>query len=251
MWIGDERRNAAWDALCTLKRAFDAAAPALPDEARRQAERALGRCKSSDWYWWMGFDEPVPAVLRFDAAFREALLAVYAAIGRPAPDDLPGTFSRLGHSLHGPVSMQDLAHAIAQAIGMEITVPVPEGELNWNSHQPVAPGSPLAEFLAAQGAEGWLFVVPAIELPGAHRPAAFKYAEIRIALEKANQRFFEGRARLVNGDVHPGLLVIGVDREQARRVVERFRVVGGVWGEEDGAGEVLVVGGGRAAGGKA
>lgn len=238
MWIGDARRNRAWDALCELKQAFDLAAPTLDSAALAEAERALGRCESSDWFWWLGMDEPVSAVLRFDALFRQALLDAYAAIGRAA-SALPPNFSRLGHSRHGPIPTDVLAQAMAQAIGMDITVPVPGAELSWNSHQPVGEGSPLASFLALQGVQEWLFAVPAIELPEQHRPAAFKYAEVRIALEKSNLRYFEGRARLRNGDVHPGLLAIGVGRDHTQGLADRFRLPGVIWGTCGARGEVV------------
>lgn len=220
MWIGDERRNAAWDALCTLKRAFDAAAPTLSPAQLALARHALSRCESSDWYWWLGFDEPAEAVLRFDRLFQHCLRATYAALGAE-PQGIARAYSRLGHGLHGDVPVHDLALAMAKAIGMVLTVSVPEGELSWNSNEP----SPVIhDFLRAQGASGWSFVVPAIELPGAHRPAVFKYAEIKIALEKSQLRFFEGRAALTNGEVQPGLLVIGADRAAAQGLADRFRL---------------------------
>lgn len=220
MWIGDERRNAAWDSLCALKRTFDAVSPTLSAAQLALAQHALSRCESSDWYWWLGFDEPAEAVLRFDRLFQHCLQATYKALGTE-PQGIARAYSRLGHGLHSEVQVHDLALAMAKAIGMVLTVSVPEGELVWNSNE----ASPVIhDFLRSQGAGGWSFVVPAIELPGAHRPAVFKYAEIKIALEKSQLRFFEGRAVLTNGEVQPGLLVIGADRAAAQGLADRFRL---------------------------
>jgi alpha-amylase/alpha-mannosidase (GH57 family) len=222
MWMGDERRNAAWDALCALKRAFDAAAPSLPAELRLQAERALGQCESSDWFWWMGFDEPRDAVLRFDRAFRELLQCTYALIGMPPPA-MAQAYSRLGHALHAPVAVEDLALVMSQAIAMNMTVPVPEGDLTWNTH---GERPELLHFLADQRVQGWMVIVPALDVAAdAAGRASFKYAEIKIALEKSGQRFFEGRAALATGEVHAALLVIGVDRVAAQGLTDRFRLL--------------------------
>jgi hypothetical protein len=69
-------------------------------------------------------------------------------------------------------------------------------------------------------------IVPALDAAAdAAGRASFKYAEIKIALEKAGQRFFEGRAALATGEVHAALLVIGVDRAAAQGLADRFRLL--------------------------
>jgi len=219
MWIGDPARNRGWDALVQLKHAFDAALPRLDAAQREQASVALGRCEGSDWLWWMGFDEPREAVLTFDRAYKRGLAEAYEAIGTAAPPT-EADFSRVGHAITAPVSTLELATAMARAMGMQITVEVPEGTLQWGD-QPTSPA--IDEFLERQEAAGWLFHVPAIDVGGA-QAAFFKYAEIRIALEKSNVRFFEGRALLSTKGIEPGILVVGVDRAVAQRLVDRFRM---------------------------
>lgn len=79
-WIGSAAKNQAWELLIEAKRRFDAA----PDR-QAAAQRALGICEGSDWFWWPGMPHPGAAVADFDRLFREHLKALYRALDAPAP----------------------------------------------------------------------------------------------------------------------------------------------------------------------
>ncbi|MBS0580032.1 MAG: glycoside hydrolase [Proteobacteria bacterium] len=90
-WIGDPAKNRAWDLLCEAKQAFDGAAGGLSAAQRAAAERQLGLCESSDWFWWFGDYNPAEAVSQFDQLYRRQLASLYHMLGLqvPAALDLP------------------------------------------------------------------------------------------------------------------------------------------------------------------
>jgi hypothetical protein len=98
---------------------------------------------------------------------------------------------------------------------------LPEGLTEWTleTHEEV-----LGCYLAEQAQVGWLFALPDVSAIEGDTASVFKYAEIKIALEKANQRYFEGVAMLTSGRVLPGLLVFGTDEPAARHLAQRFRL---------------------------
>lgn len=80
-WIGSAGKNQAWELLIEAKRCFDAA----PSRHQAAAQRALGVCEGSDWFWWPGMPHPGAAVADFDRLFREHLKALYRTLGTAAP----------------------------------------------------------------------------------------------------------------------------------------------------------------------
>jgi alpha-amylase/alpha-mannosidase (GH57 family) len=94
-WIGDGDKNRGWDLLVEAKQAFDRslAAGVLSADGRRQAERQLALCESSDWFWWFGDYNPYEAVREFDALFRHQLTCLYQLLGQPVPANLSVTIS--------------------------------------------------------------------------------------------------------------------------------------------------------------
>lgn len=86
-WIGETDKNHAWDLLGDAKRAFDAAVAAgrVSGERLREAERQLGVCEGSDWFWWFGDYNPAESVRDFDRLFRMQLAKLYHLIGEEPP----------------------------------------------------------------------------------------------------------------------------------------------------------------------
>ncbi|WP_029922596.1 glycoside hydrolase family 57 protein [Nevskia soli] len=82
-WIGSSSKNHAWDLLIEAKRCFDASTHPSPS-----AQRAMGVCEGSDWFWWPGMPHPGAAVAEFDHLFRAHLKALYRALGTEPPEAL-------------------------------------------------------------------------------------------------------------------------------------------------------------------
>lgn len=97
-WIGSREKNHAWDLLCAAKQSFDLAMASgrLGEAERETALRQLAVCESSDWFWWMGDDNPAHAVASFDRLFRVNLARLYELLHLPAPEALQEPISRGG-----------------------------------------------------------------------------------------------------------------------------------------------------------
>ena len=97
-WVGHPAKNRGWEMLAHAKKAFDAvmAQGTLEPDTRERAERQLGICEGSDWFWWFGDDNPEAAVRDFDQLFREHLTRLYQIIGRAPPEYLAHPFTRGG-----------------------------------------------------------------------------------------------------------------------------------------------------------
>ena len=87
-WIGDEDKNRAWDMLGDAKHAFDAAVAAgrLSGAQLHDAQRQLGVCEGSDWFWWFGDYNPSDSVRDFDRLYRLQLARLYQMIGAEPPE---------------------------------------------------------------------------------------------------------------------------------------------------------------------
>ena len=105
-WMGDPAKNRAWDLLCEAKRVFDGvlASGVLDAPQRAAAERQLGLCESSDWFWWFGDYNPADAVSQFDSLYRRQLVVLYRLLGQPPPETLAQPISvGRGSPEHGGV----------------------------------------------------------------------------------------------------------------------------------------------------
>ena len=98
-WIGDPAKNAAWDLLCEAKDAYDRVVVegSLDADQVSAAERQLGLCESSDWFWWFGDYNPADAVAQFDLLYRRQLTTLYRLLKL----EPPATLSQSLASAHG------------------------------------------------------------------------------------------------------------------------------------------------------
>ncbi len=95
-WIGDKDKNRGWDMLCDAKRAFDHAIEDLSPDKRTAAERQLGICEGSDWFWWFGDYNPAHSVSDFERLYRTQLAVLYQLLDLEAPDYLSRCFTHGG-----------------------------------------------------------------------------------------------------------------------------------------------------------
>jgi len=94
-WIGSADKNRAWELLVDAKQAWDKAMAEkrLDAAARERAEQQLSICESSDWFWWLGSENPAAAVSDFERLYRAQLKRLYQLIGVPAPAALDTVLS--------------------------------------------------------------------------------------------------------------------------------------------------------------
>ena len=95
-WIGSAAKNRAWDLLCDAKTVYDAVYPQLDPATQARAQRLLGVCEGSDWFWWFGDYNPAQSVASFDALFRANLRSLYRVLGVSAPSALDDPISAGG-----------------------------------------------------------------------------------------------------------------------------------------------------------
>ncbi len=94
-WIGDPDKNRAWEMLVDARHSYLQAMSAdrLDIHARELAERQLGICEGSDWFWWFGDYNPAATVSDFDRLYRLQLAALYQMLGVEPPEYLAHVFA--------------------------------------------------------------------------------------------------------------------------------------------------------------
>ena len=94
-WIGSADKNHGWEMLGETKRAFDqgVAEGRLGGEQLAAAERQLGFCEGSDWFWWFGDYNPAAAVSDFERLFRLHLSNLYRMLELTPPSKLAAAIS--------------------------------------------------------------------------------------------------------------------------------------------------------------
>jgi alpha-amylase/alpha-mannosidase (GH57 family) len=94
-WVGEPDKNRGWQMLIEAKRAFDdqVAHGRLEGAALGQAQRQLGICEGSDWFWWFGPGNPAESVRDFDELYRRHLANLYRLIDKTAPTHLDSPFT--------------------------------------------------------------------------------------------------------------------------------------------------------------
>lgn len=107
-WVGDPAKNRAWDLLCEAKHQYDLvmASGRLSPSEKLAAEKQLGDCEGSDWFWWFGDYNPSDSVLSFDLLYRRNLTNLYHILKLPAPASLSHVISHGGGSAEGGGTMR-------------------------------------------------------------------------------------------------------------------------------------------------
>lgn len=97
-WIGSPDKNRGWDLLCEAKKSYDRvmASTRLDGDERALAERQLGDCEGSDWFWWFGDYNSAMSVASFDNLYRRNLANLYRMLNLPVPSALNSVIS-VGH----------------------------------------------------------------------------------------------------------------------------------------------------------
>jgi alpha-amylase/alpha-mannosidase (GH57 family) len=97
-WIGEPAKNRAWALLCEAKQNYDMvmANGRLSKAEKAAAERQLGDCEGSDWFWWFGDHNPSHSVQFFDQLYRRNLANLYKLLKLPVPASLSHVISMGG-----------------------------------------------------------------------------------------------------------------------------------------------------------
>ncbi|MSQ67502.1 MAG: glycoside hydrolase [Gammaproteobacteria bacterium] len=95
-WVGEADKNRAWELLVCAKQRYDEQAADLQRDPARaaRAEALLTTLEGSDWFWWLGEDNPPAAVANFETLFRHNLRALYHALELTPPTELDQPLSR-------------------------------------------------------------------------------------------------------------------------------------------------------------
>jgi alpha-amylase/alpha-mannosidase (GH57 family) len=107
-WIGDPAKNRAWDLLCEAKQHYDTVMSdgRLASKEKEAAERQLGDCEGSDWFWWFGDYNPSLSVQSFDRLYRRNLSNLYRLLKLPVPASLGHVISAGGGNPEGGGTMR-------------------------------------------------------------------------------------------------------------------------------------------------
>jgi alpha-amylase/alpha-mannosidase (GH57 family) len=85
-WIGDPEHNRAWEALARTHAHLLSHSPPHPlSPSPPRAWQELYAAEGSDWFWWYSHRNSSGQDPLFDRLFRDALAAVYEALGHAAP----------------------------------------------------------------------------------------------------------------------------------------------------------------------
>lgn len=87
MWIGESQKNTAWLLLASAKNKFLEWAKDVNNdyEKVRKVEEQLMKCEGSDWFWWLGPDNPLFSQTQMERIFREHLKNLYIMMGTDPP----------------------------------------------------------------------------------------------------------------------------------------------------------------------
>ena len=107
-WIGDPAKNRAWDLLCEAKQHYDTVMSdgRLNPKEKEAAEKQLGDCEGSDWFWWFGDYNPSHSVSSFDRLYRRNLSNLYRLLKLPVPAALGHVISAGGGDAEGGGTMR-------------------------------------------------------------------------------------------------------------------------------------------------
>jgi hypothetical protein len=97
IWIGQDEKNRAWDALHQTREHLLAAEAAGGKTAEQLARawREMHIAEGSDWFWWFGDTHSSAQDAVFDRLFRKHLQNVYLELGDAPPAELARPISRV------------------------------------------------------------------------------------------------------------------------------------------------------------
>ena len=89
-WIGEDAKNRAWDLLVKAKQQYDDVMNhgQLDERKKEIANRQLGICEGSDWFWWFGDYNPAQSIQDFDHLYRCQLRQLYKILECQIPPNL-------------------------------------------------------------------------------------------------------------------------------------------------------------------
>ncbi len=107
-WIGSPDKNRGWDLLVDAKKCYDQALldNRLTADEKIMAERQLGDCEGSDWFWWFGDYNSGASVQSFDRLYRRNLANLYRLLKLPVPEVLDHVISLGGGDPEGGGTMR-------------------------------------------------------------------------------------------------------------------------------------------------
>ncbi len=107
MWIGEKQKNAAWILLVNAKKMYIKWVKiADNDEKILKVEEQMLKCEASDWFWWLGPNNPLYIQSQIEKVFRKHLKNLYIMMGIEPPSALDNslatsdlTFAELGGAM--------------------------------------------------------------------------------------------------------------------------------------------------------
>jgi alpha-amylase/alpha-mannosidase (GH57 family) len=107
-WIGSPDKNRGWDLLCEAKKNYDLVMSSnrLNAAEKALAERQLGDCEGSDWFWWFGDYNSAISVASFDQLYRRNLANLYRILKLPVPKTVGHVISTGGGDPEGGGTMR-------------------------------------------------------------------------------------------------------------------------------------------------
>ncbi|MBX7154177.1 MAG: glycoside hydrolase family 57 protein [Candidatus Kapaibacterium sp.] len=103
IWIGDEEKNTAWDALFKARKLIESRRV-----TRKQWQESMEHiyiAEGSDWYWWYGNDHSADTRYMFDELFRYHLQCVYELYEEPVPSVLKKPIMKNPHTTNAMSAM--------------------------------------------------------------------------------------------------------------------------------------------------
>lgn len=95
-WIGHPEKTRAWEVLSEVREAIERAGGERPP--------SLLLAEGSDWFWWLGDDNPTELAPLYDHIFRRHLADACSQAGIESPVDLGHRLKTLARPLRVPVS---------------------------------------------------------------------------------------------------------------------------------------------------
>ncbi len=92
MWIGEKQKNCAWKLLANAKQEFLEWKKHIKNETKiKKVEEQILKSEGSDWFWWLGEDNPLLSQSMMEKVFRRHLKSVYILMDKTPPVILDDT----------------------------------------------------------------------------------------------------------------------------------------------------------------